>query len=277
MAKMRMSKEEYDKLYFYTSQTGFDRISKGASPLDFTSPRRYGTIDECRKAAVAKAKKNLDEIRHVGYSMQGGAPVYVFKGTRYLGCAEYDEYRPKGAAHVGLWYSADSPRDPSPIYQDGSIQSKGSIPAPKKAPSKPKTAPKTPKGKNPGTLVAVVDGKFAPVNGFSYPKTLVKTFAKNMESIYARMYDGEIDEDPWVDKGDRLLETNRRLVAALAVERQDLLTSDREIAAFAYALAHSKDRSKLLAIDKPSAPAKKPAAKRVQSTFDRGWRSWHPR
>lgn len=151
--------------------------------------------------------------------------------------------------------------------------------APKRIPAKkPASKPKaTPKGKNPGTLVAVVDGKFAPVNGFSYPKTLVKTFAKNMESIYARMYDGEIDEDPWVDKGDRLLKTNKRLVAALAVERQDLLTSDREIAAFAYALAHSKDRSKLLAIDKPSAPAKKPASKRVQSTFDRGWRSWHPR
>ena len=131
MAKMRMSKEEYDKLYFYTTQTAFDRISKGASPLDFTSPRRYGTIDECRKAAVAKAKKNLEEIAYFGRSMQGGAPVHVFKGTRYMGCAEYDAYRPKGAAHIGMWYSAENPRDPSPIYKDGSIGSKKPIPAPK--------------------------------------------------------------------------------------------------------------------------------------------------
>lgn len=163
-------------------------------------------------------------------------------------------------------------------YDGGSAPSKSATPAPRlKAAAKPAAKPKVPKkasGGDPGVLVGTVNGRLAPVNGFTYPKTLVKEFVKYMKTVYARMYDGEIDEDPWVDKGDKLLKTNKRLVAAIAVERQDLLTSDREIAAFAYALAHSKDKAKLLAMDsRPKAPAKKPAAKRVQSTFDRKWRA----
>ena len=122
----------------------------------------------------------------------------------------------------------------------------------------------------PSTLVAVVDGKFAPVNGFRYPKTEIKALVKSMDSVYARMYDGELDETQWVPIGDTMLKNNPRLVAAVVCERQDLLTSDREIAAFAYAVYHAKNRDRLMAMDRP-AKARTPKTKRpttAQMTFN---------
>lgn len=122
----------------------------------------------------------------------------------------------------------------------------------------------------PGTFVAVVDGKFAPVNGFRYPKTEIKALVKSMDSVYARMYDGELDETQWVPIGDTMLKNNPRLVAAVDCERQDLLTSDREVAAFAYAVYHSKNRDRLMAMDRP-AKARTPKTKRpttAQMTFN---------
>lgn len=154
--------------------------------------------------------------------------------------------------------------------------SKASKPlAPPKKPvkaSKPvKAAPKQPVSvAKPGTLVAVVDGKFAPVNGFRYPKTEIKALVKSMDSVYARMYDGELDDTQWVPIGDVMLKNNPRLVAAVACERQDLLTSDREVAAFAYAVYHAKNRDRLMAMDRPAKP-RTPKTKRpttAQMTFN---------
>lgn len=256
MAGMRMTKAQYDELYYYVTGSALKLIENdGRDPLKLSSPRRYDTLDNVRKAALAKSKKEADLIK------EGIAPRYrsltvgVYKGRKYLGFVEYATSRPRGSAHVGFWHPVGRTKDPIPLYKDGSTS-----PSKPKA-SKPKATPKkSASGTTPATLVAVVDGRFAPVNGFRYPKAEVKALVKSMDSVYARMYDGELDDTQWVHVGDEMLSRNKRLVAAVACERQDLLTSDREVAAFAYAVYHSKNRDKLLAMDRPSAP--KSAGKR---------------
>ena len=123
MAKMRYTKEEYDNLYYYMNEHRLRMVeAERVSPLDLTSPRRYATIDECRMAALARSKKSWRVIRQTGPTPWDPSISYaVFKGTRYLGFVECDPNRPRGAAHEGFWYPVEHPKDPSPIYKDGSI------------------------------------------------------------------------------------------------------------------------------------------------------------
>lgn len=116
----KMSKEDYDQLYFYV---GGGPVKSGESPLRFASPRRYDDIDSARKGALAKSKKIFSE--NMAMMEWGFKPknyeVAVYKGTKYMGSVYYDR---NSKAWVGLWYSVQTPKDPSPLRADGSIGAK---------------------------------------------------------------------------------------------------------------------------------------------------------
>ena len=126
----RLPLEEYNQLYLYVPGQYMARINKGElDPLSVRSPRRYDTIDDVRKAALAKSKKVWKDIvatmdagyRYIGDSMD----IHIFKGTVYIGCVEYNTLKDKmPMAYDGLWYPKEHPKDPSPLLADGRIGSR---------------------------------------------------------------------------------------------------------------------------------------------------------
>ena len=126
-ARPTLPKDQYDQLYYYVGdKRGFSRILEGEDPLRFSSPRRYDTLQEARKGALAKSKKDWAEIREAGrFAFQQSLTQHVFKGRKYLGYVEYNILKGKdNGIHDyfdGLWYTVEHPKDPSPILMDGSI------------------------------------------------------------------------------------------------------------------------------------------------------------
>ena len=122
----QLSKAEYDELYYYVEPGAYESYYlKGKSPLSVTSTRRYDTIDEVRKAALAKSQK-LYQTAKWRMEMFGRADPYyvaVFKGTKFLGTVEYDLLK----TNPGLWMSAQHPKDPQPLKKDGTIGGKNAV------------------------------------------------------------------------------------------------------------------------------------------------------
>lgn len=118
-----LPKEQYDQLYFFVDGKFLPRILKGeVDPFQACSNRRYDTIDEARKASLAKSKKNWAEIKVSAYPFHS-LDVAIFKGRKYVGSVEYNILRDKKLSieYDGLWYPAEHPKDPSPILSDGTI------------------------------------------------------------------------------------------------------------------------------------------------------------
>lgn len=118
----QMSKDQYDQLYYYIEGDVADYhvFKMGKSPLNFTSPRRYDTLNEARKGALAKSYKIFREnkvAREYGWKQHSFA-VYVYKGTRFVGVVTYDWMK----HYDGLWASAEHIKDPQPLNKDGSIR-----------------------------------------------------------------------------------------------------------------------------------------------------------
>lgn len=116
MAKTRMSKEEYDKLYYYVSGEAMSSIRKGQSPLKHAGPRRYDAINDCRKAALNRSRANWrrnKEYMEMGFGTREHIDIHVFKGTRHIGVVEYGD--------IPLWYPDEHPKDPTVLRKDGSI------------------------------------------------------------------------------------------------------------------------------------------------------------
>ena len=67
----------------------------------------------------------------------------------------------------------------------------------------------------------------------------IKKTIEDISDIYTQLYDGPVTEHKYsvVDLGDLLLRARPELVKAIAKERGDAFTSDREIAALAIAVA----------------------------------------
>lgn len=89
MARKRIPKEEYDKLYYYVNErvVRYWILGKGESPLRYTSPRRYDTLEDAVKAAMAKSKRLCRENR-VLYDC--GLPahcttLWIYKGEENVG------------------------------------------------------------------------------------------------------------------------------------------------------------------------------------------------
>ena len=126
-ARPFLPKDQYDQLYYYVGENrGFKRILQGEDPLLFSSPKRYDTIQDARKGALAKSKKDWMMIREAPFlSVDHSLAQHVFKGRKYLGCVEYNILRGKDKGihdyFDGLWYPVEHPKDPSPILADGSI------------------------------------------------------------------------------------------------------------------------------------------------------------
>ena len=126
--KKYIPKEEYDQLYFYVNGKYVPRILKGElNPFDVRSNRRYSNIDDARKAALARSKKNWAEIRVTNFPMNS-LDVAIFKGKDYVGTVEYNTLKGKdNGIHDyfdGLWFAKDRPKDPSPILDNGKIGSR---------------------------------------------------------------------------------------------------------------------------------------------------------
>lgn len=117
-------KEQYDQLYFYMGSRSFKKVVNGDDPLRYTSPRRYETIQDARKAALAKSKKDWTTMQHVNLG-DLSLTQHVFKGRTYVGFVEYNIHkRTDGGIHDfydGMWHPASNPKNPSMILMDGSI------------------------------------------------------------------------------------------------------------------------------------------------------------
>ena len=125
MAKY-IPREEYNSKYWIVtgSNDWIKKVFASEDPAKFALPRRYETINEVRKAALNKSKKNIERIRYAGerFLLTG---VYVFKGSRFVGIVEYNLLKGnKDGIHDrydGLWLPADNPKEPSTMLADGSL------------------------------------------------------------------------------------------------------------------------------------------------------------
>lgn len=86
--KRNLPKAEYDQLYFYVTEQGQDRINEGRfKPVDIASPRRYDTLKDVLKSALAKSYKNYKIVQE-GYTFPDITPLfYIYKGNTLLGMA----------------------------------------------------------------------------------------------------------------------------------------------------------------------------------------------
>lgn len=88
-----VSKEDYDALYFYVTERGQEMINDGErTPPQVSSPRRYNTINDVRKSALAKSYanyKNAQQLKAVGMeryiSPNDSVILYIYKGSNILG------------------------------------------------------------------------------------------------------------------------------------------------------------------------------------------------
>lgn len=118
-----MPKDQYDQLYYYIEGDVAEYwVQKmGKSPLLYTSPRRYNTLNEVRKAALAKSYKIYKENetwKSMGFTKGHSFAMWVYKGTKFLGIVHYDWMK-----HFdGLWAPAEHIKDPQPLRKDGSIR-----------------------------------------------------------------------------------------------------------------------------------------------------------
>ncbi len=129
-ARPKMSKEQYDQLYYYMGGAQYREVLKGADPLGYTSPRRYDDIQSVRKAALAKSKSEWGRIRDFlatfpNSPINSTTTMHVFKGRKYLGHVEYNYLKGKDNGmhdyYDGLWVTPDRPKDPSPMLSDGTL------------------------------------------------------------------------------------------------------------------------------------------------------------
>ena len=82
--------------------------------------KRYDTLQEVRKAALAKSNRLFSQW---DFGIRTPISVYVFKGDKYLGCVETSKML-KFRAFDGMWMSKENPKDPSPLMKDGTIGAK---------------------------------------------------------------------------------------------------------------------------------------------------------
>ena len=121
MAKKRIPKEKYDQLYYYVPGRTAEHwiVEKGESPLNYTSPRRYDSLDAVRKAALARSRKVYrDDKERVKWGFPPeGFVMWIFKGTEFVGTVQYDFLK----CFAGLWSERYMPKDYVAIDKDGCV------------------------------------------------------------------------------------------------------------------------------------------------------------
>ena len=117
-------KEQYDQLYYFTQDFIWELMKdyKKSSPLGVIRPRRYDSLDDARKSAIARSYKDFKEISELGYTLNRGKSItqFVFKGDKYLGSVTYNVLKDKVA--YAFWSTADHPKDLIPLNKDGTIK-----------------------------------------------------------------------------------------------------------------------------------------------------------
>ena len=120
-----MSKEQYNQLYFYVEIEVLTRakVPQGKNPLDYisVSPRRYDSLTEVRKAALAYSYKTYTKNKtmekyYKNWTANHSTEMCVFHGPKFLGTVDYAPI--KGVD--GLWTPADS-REPRLMNKDGTL------------------------------------------------------------------------------------------------------------------------------------------------------------
>ena len=119
-----LPKEQYDQLYYYTPGWILEELPKSKyPPQHYSSPRRYDTIDEVRKAALSKSKKIMQEINFRasnGWRTDGmNMSLCIFKGNKYLGFVTWGGI--PGFPWKGTFSPAENPKDEVPLNADGTI------------------------------------------------------------------------------------------------------------------------------------------------------------
>lgn len=121
-----LSKEQYNQLYFYTDIGTVERskVPLGKNPLDYvhTSPRRYDSLTDVRRAALSNSyktytKNKMMEPYFTNWSVNNPTEMCVFQGARFLGIVEYSPIRGTN----GFWTPAGS-RTRKIMNKDGTLR-----------------------------------------------------------------------------------------------------------------------------------------------------------
>lgn len=121
-----MPKEQYNELYFYIDSGTLARskVPQGKNPLDYipTSPRRYDSIVDVRRAALSNSYKTYTnnkrmEPYYTNWTANHPTEMCVFQGSRFLGNVEYTPM--KGVD--GLWTPAGK-KDQRVLNKDGTLR-----------------------------------------------------------------------------------------------------------------------------------------------------------
>lgn len=120
-----LPKDQYNQLFFYVGKDVLTRakVPQGKNPLDYitTSPRRYDSLTEARRSALAYSHKTYTnnkamEKYYINWTVNHPIEMCVFHGPKFLGTVEYTPM--KGVD--GFWTPAGS-KDPRPMNKDGTL------------------------------------------------------------------------------------------------------------------------------------------------------------
>lgn len=125
-----LSKADYDNLYFYVTEMGQKRIEERShTPQEVSSPRRYNTISEVRKAALSKSYENYRYLKNGYIGEDRTVILYVYKGNKRIGevyCSPLEKPPYKG---TGVWVEYVRPNggmfmigNRHRLFKDGSIE-----------------------------------------------------------------------------------------------------------------------------------------------------------
>lgn len=106
-----LPKADYDNLYFYVTARGQERINDGeCTPQEVSSPRRYNTINDVRKSALAKSFANY---RHGAQLKEAGMEryitpdesvlLYIYKGSNILGMVDCSPFAKPPYKGTGIY------------------------------------------------------------------------------------------------------------------------------------------------------------------------------
>ena len=119
MAK-RIPLEEYNKLYYCITEREYKYHKATGIPYWRSAKRRYTTLVDARKAALAKSNKILIDNVYAPLALRDSATVYVFKGNDFLGYVTTAKMFP-GYTMAGVWNAKGSIKDDQPMKRDGTL------------------------------------------------------------------------------------------------------------------------------------------------------------
>lgn len=120
-----ISKDAYDELYHFINadvRRGFASSYEQYRTKVPILSKRYDTLDQARKGALAKSKKKWEENQFFG--RKDNISMEIYKGQKYLGFVTYNilkDKNPMFKGYEGIWSPAGHEKDEQHLKKDGSL------------------------------------------------------------------------------------------------------------------------------------------------------------